>query len=146
MNREQNNHCYDDIINLPHPTSKTHLRMSAIDRAAQFSPFAALVGYDAAVKETARLTGERIDLDEYELNALNERLQLIVDTLGEEHEISITFFQPDTKKAGGEYITVTGEVKKIDVYERLLVMTNGQKIPIEEIIRLEGELFKEVTT
>lgn len=142
MHSEQDCHRYDDIIHLPHHTSKTHPRMSAIDRAAQFSPFAALVGYDAAVKETARLTDERIDLDEYELAALNERLQIIADTQGESHEITITYFLPDKKKAGGEYVTVTGVVKRIDEYERLIVMTTGRKIPIEEIIRIEGELFK----
>lgn len=133
---------YDDIINLPHHVSSDRPHMSAIDRAAQFSPFAALTGYDAAVKETARLTGERIELDEYEKDALNDRLQLIVDTLGQGYEVAVTYFLPDKKKAGGEYITVIGEVKKIDEYEHLIILRNGQKIPVEDVIDLDGELFK----
>lgn len=133
---------YDDIINLPHHVSSARPHMSAIDRAAQFSPFAALTGYDAAVKETARLTGERIELDEYEKDALNDRLQLIVDTLGQGYQIAVTYFMPDKKKAGGEYITITGEVKKIDEYEHLIVMRSGLKVPVEDVIELEGELFK----
>lgn len=112
MDKERTDHSYDDVIHLPHPASKIHPRMSMVDRAAQFSPFAALTGYDAVLKETARLTGERIELDEYEKNALNERLQLIAATLGEDHEVSITYFKPDELKAGGEYVTVTGEIKK----------------------------------
>lgn len=141
MNKERTDHSYDDIIHLPHPTSKIHPRMSMADRAAQFSPFAALTGYDAALKETARLTGERIELDEYEKNALNERLQLIAATLGEGHEVSITYFKPDELKAGGEYVTVTGEIKKIDEYERQIIMSSGQSVPIEEVVGLEGMLF-----
>ncbi|MDO5401349.1 MAG: hypothetical protein Q4F17_10295 [Eubacteriales bacterium] len=133
---------YDDIINLPHHVSSARPHMSAIDRAAQFSPFAALTGYDAAVKETARLTGERIELDEYEKDALNDKLQLIVDTLGQGYQIAVTYFLPDKRKAGGEYITVTGEVKKIDEYEHLIILRNGQKIPVEEVIDLDGKLFK----
>lgn len=133
---------YDDIINLPHHVSSARPHMSAIDRAAQFSPFAALTGYDAAVKETARLTGDRIELDEYEKDALNDRLQLIVDTLGQGYEVAVTYFLPDKKKAGGEYVTVTGEVKKIDEYEHLIILRNGQKIPVEDVIDLDGELFK----
>lgn len=133
---------YDDIINLPHHVSSARPHMSAFDRAAQFSPFAALTGYDAAVKETARLTGERIELDEYEKDALNDRLQLIVDTLGQGYQIAVTYFLPDKRKAGGEYVTVTGEVKKIDEYEHLIILRNGQKIPVEDVIDLDGELFK----
>lgn len=133
---------YDDIINLPHHVSSARPHMSAIDRAAQFSPFAALTGYDAAVKETARLTGERLELDEYEKDALNDRLQLIVDTLGQGYQIAVTYFLPDKRKAGGEYVTVTGEVKKIDEYEHLIILRNGQKIPVEDVIDLDGELFK----
>ena len=132
---------YDDIINLPHHTSPTRPRMSAIDRAAQFSPFAALTGYDAAVKETARLTEERIELDEYAKADLDAKLQMIHDCFADKPEISITYFVPDERKAGGAYVTVTGTIKKIDTYEQNLIMTEGQIIPINEIIQIDGELF-----
>ena len=132
---------YDDIINLPHHTSPKRPRMSMIDRAAQFSPFAALTGYDAAVKETARLTDQRMELDEYEKIALDERLQIIQDHLSEMPEVTITFFQPDDRKAGGAYLSVTGNIKKIDAYEKCIVMMDKQKIPIEEIFGIESELL-----
>lgn len=131
---------YDDIINLPHHVSTTHPQMSLIDRAAQFAPFAALVGYDAAVKETARLTNKRIELDEYEKEALNERLRFVADWMEERPEITITYFQPDDKKDGGAYMTVTGCVKKIDDYQGIVCLTDGTKIPIEEIFEIECEL------
>ncbi len=142
MNNQNNNHKYDSIINLPHPTSSKHPRMSMQNRAAQFSPFAALSGYDAAVKETARLTDRRIELDEYEKAALDERLQLIQDHLHEFPEVTFTYFQPDEKKAGGAYLSVTGTVKKIDNYEQCVVMLDKQKIPIQEIVSIDGDLFK----
>lgn len=132
---------YDDIINLPHHTSPTRPRMSAIDRAAQFSPFAALTGYDAAVKETARLTDERIEIDEYMKEALDARIQIIAEHLSDKPEISITYFVPDDRKDGGAYITITGTVKKIDAYEQTIIMTDGTIIPVYEIIQIEGELF-----
>ncbi len=137
-----NNHKYDDIINLPHHVSSKRPRMSMIDRAAQFSPFAALTGYDAAVKETARLTDQRIELDENEKSALDERLRIAVE-LGSP-EITITFFKPDERKAGGAYIATTGAIKKIDSYERLVVMKDGLKIPIDEISSIEGEIFNSI--
>lgn len=135
---------YDDIINLPHHTSSKRPRMSMIDRAAQFSPFAALTGYDAAIKETARLTDRRIELDEYSKAALDERLRMIHDHIKENPEITITYFQPDERKAGGAYLSVIGSIKKIDNYERSVIMQDGQKIPIEEIMEIEGELFSSI--
>ena len=132
---------YDDIINLPHHVSSSRPRMSSIDRAAQFSPFAALTGYDNAVKETARLTEERIELDESRKAALNERLCIIQDTLVEQPTVIITYFQPDKKKSGGAYVTATGSVKKIDEYVRTVVMHDTTKIPIDEIISIDGEMF-----
>ena len=132
---------YDDIINLPRPISKTHPPMSAMDRAAQFSPFAALTGYDAAIKETARLTDEKIELDEYAKDALNERLQILAERIKEHPEIAITYFQPDAKKNGGAYVTAIGAVKKIDEYERFVVMTDGTGIFIEDIVRIDGQIF-----
>lgn len=132
---------YDDIINLPRPVSKTRLPMKAIARAAQFSPFAALVGHDAAIKETARLTEERVDLDECIEDALGDKLQMIADRIKEHPEIAITYFQPDAKKNGGAYVTATGKVKKIDDFERVVVMTDGTVIAIDEIISIDGRIF-----
>lgn len=141
MSNQKNDHKYDAIINLPHHTSAKHPRMSMQNRAAQFSPFAALTGYDAAVKETARLTDQRVELDEYQKAALDERLQIIQEHLKERPEISLTYFQPDERKAGGAYLTICGAVKKIDVYEKIIVMMDGTKVPIEEVFELNGELF-----
>lgn len=128
---------YDDIIHLPHHVSATHPHMSAIDRAAQFSPFAALTGYDAAIKETARLTDKRVELDESMKAALSNKLQMIADRLKEHPEIAITYFQPDAKKNGGAYVTVINTVKKIDVYKRIVVLTDGIVIPVDEIISID---------
>lgn len=132
---------YDDIINLPHHQSATHPHMTAYDRAAQFSPFAALTGYEDAVIETARLTDKKVELDEYDKAALNERLNMIQDTLDEQPEVSITYFLPDKKKSGGAYVTVTGGVKKIDEYEHIVVMLDATKIPIDDIAEINGGLF-----
>jgi hypothetical protein len=133
---------YEDIINLPHHTSASRPRMSVHDRAAQFSPFAALTGYDAAITETARLTDKKIELDEYEKAELSERLCMIQDLKGQRPEVSITYFVPDKKKSGGEYITVTGYVRKIDEHERTVVMQDAAKIPIDDILEIDGELFR----
>ena len=133
---------YDDIINLPRPVSKTRPRMKIIDRAAQFSHFAALTGYDAAVKETARLTDRRIELSEYMKIALNDRLQIIADRIKERPEVAITYFEPDKRKKGGAYITANGTVKKIDEYNRTVIMTDGTLIPIDEIISIDGQIFE----
>lgn len=137
---------YDDIIHLPHHVSRTRSPMATIDRAAQFSPFAALTGYDAAVKETARLTDERVELDEYMKDALSHRLQIVADRVREHPEIEITYFQPDVKKNGGTYVTDTGTVKKIDEYERVVVMTDGTVIPINEIINIDGQIFETINS
>lgn len=134
---------YDDIINLQHHVSSTRPHMPYIDRAAQFSPFAALTGYDDAIKETARLTDERVELDEYMKDILRDRLQIITDRLKEHPEITITYFRPDEKKNGGAYVTVIGAVKKLEEYERILVMTDGTQVPIYEIISIEGRYFKD---
>ncbi|MDR7869751.1 MAG: hypothetical protein RIN55_02745 [Tissierellaceae bacterium] len=133
---------YDDIIHLPHHVSKTHPQMTAIERAAQFSPFAALTGYDSAVKETARLTEERVELDEYMKDDLSHKLQIIEERLEEHPEIAITYFQPDTKKSGGAYITAISSAKKIDQYKRVVIMTDSTVIPIDEIISIEGQIFE----
>lgn len=132
---------YDDIINLPHHQSATHPHISSYDRAAQFSPFATLTGYEDAVAETARLTDKKVELDEYDKSALNERLNIIQDTLDEQPKVSITYFLPDKKKSGGEYVTVSGCVKKIDEYEHIVLMRDGSKIPVDDIIEINGDLF-----
>lgn len=133
---------YDDIINLPHPTSQKRPRMSVQDRAAQFSPFAALTGYDAAIRETARLTEERIELNEYEQAVLDQRITLLQEHLKDLPEVTIIYFQPDERKEGGKYRSLTGVVKKIDPYERQLVLADKSKISIESILNLESELFR----
>lgn len=133
---------YDDIINLPHHVSTKRPQMSMLDRAAQFAPFAALTGYDAAIKETGRLTDERIEMDEESLNMLNMKFQLLVDALDENQEVSFTYFKPDETKAGGAYVTAMGNVKKVDDYERLITMNDGTKIPMDDVYSIESEIFK----
>ena len=125
---------YEDIINLPHHVSKTRPQMPMSDRAAQFAPFAALTGYDAAIKETGRLTDDKIELDEEALTALDMKYQLLMDALDDAPEVTITYFQPDERKAGGKYLTATGAVKKVDDYERLITMQDGAKIPMDDVI------------
>ncbi len=132
---------YDEIMSLPHHVSKTRPQMPMSDRAAQFAPFAALTGYDSAIKETERLTDERIELDEEALSALNMRCQLLMDVLDEAPEVEITYFKPDERKAGGEYVSVTGAVKKVVDFERLIIMQNGTKIPMDDVLSIDGELF-----
>ena len=133
---------YDDMIYLPNPTPTCKPRMSLHDRAAQFSPFAALTGYEDAVEETARLTDTRLELSEDMKTILNEKMQMIVDNLDSEPIVTITYFVPDKKKSGGAYVDATGVVKEIDEYERCIVMTDKKKIPIEQVRAIEGELFK----
>jgi len=132
---------YDDILHLSHHVSEKHPSMSRLDRAAQFSPFAALTGYDAAVRETARLTDQRIELDESEKVAIDQRLMLVQERLPEPAEVTITYFLPDKRKAGGAYVSITGTVKKIDDYERMVILRNRTSIPIDDILHINGELF-----
>ena len=115
--KNQDNHSYDDIINLPNPTSTKHPRMPLSDRAAQFSPFAALTGHEAAIKETARRTDEKLMLSDEVIAEINVKLNLIAETIGTQQRIRITYFVPDNKKAGGAYISCSGCVKKIDEYD-----------------------------
>lgn len=133
---------YDDMIYLPNPTPTCKPRMSLHDRAAQFSPFAALTGYEDTVEETVRLTDTRLELSEDMKTILNEKMQMILDNAENEPIVTITYFVPDKKKSGGAYVEVTGIVKEIDEYERCIVMTDKKKIPIEHIRAIEGELFK----
>lgn len=141
--KDQYNHKYDDIINLPHPTSKMHPRMSLYARAAQFSPFAALTGHEAAIKETVRQTDAKQVLSEEVIAELNKKLYLIAETIGTQQMVEITYFVSDAKKDGGAYITCSGCVKKIDKYKHTVVMTDQTIIPIEQISDIEGEMFEE---
>lgn len=127
-------HPYADILDLPHHTSPTRPRMSMADRAAQFSPFAALTGHDDAIRETARLTDSRVSLDAGEIASLDERLRHIATHLEDAPEVSITYFQPDGRKAGGAYRTVTGAVEEIDEYARLVLLADKTSIPIDDIL------------
>ena len=125
---------YDDIINLPHHQSKTRPHMSIYDRAAQFSPFAALTGYDDAVKEMAKVTCQRKELSEEEKAGLSAKLAMLQAKIREQPEVSITYFVPDEKKAGGAYLTETGVIKRIDAFERVVIMQNRKEILIEDIV------------
>ena len=129
-------HKYDDIINLSHHVSSRHPQMPMMNRAAQFSPFAALTGYDDAVRETARLTDEKIELDEYEKEELDRKIQWIGSHLDEHIPVSITYFQPDDKKAGGAYEEIVDTVRKINVYEHEILLSGGTRIPMEDILLL----------
>lgn len=130
---------YQDILYLEHPTSRKYPRMSASDRAAQFSPFAALTGYGDAVEETGRLTAAKKELGEYDLEQLNRRLQLLQELCekGVETEVTITYFCPDEKKDGGSYSSYQGRIKKVDAYRLCLVMTDGWEIAIDEIMEID---------
>ena len=137
MMKEDN---YEDIINLPHHTSKKHPRMSLEARSAQFAPFAALTGYDEVLIETARLTNERIEIDETIKVIIDSKLQIIKEHIKEMPLITFMYFVPDSKKDGGKYVTVTGNVKKIDEYRNGIVLENKIEIPINEIIDISGEI------
>ena len=133
-------HRYDDIINLSRPVSRKRSPMSNYDRAAQFSPFAALTGYDAVIAETGRLTDTQIELDEGGKALLDEKLQVIRERLREQPAVKLTVFYPDSRKVGGAYETVTGNVKKIDPVTRVLVLTGGEVVPIDRIYGMECDL------
>lgn len=133
---------YEDIINLPHHTSKKHPRMSLEARSAQFAPFAALTGYDEVLIETARLTNERIEIDDTIKVIIDSKLQIIKEHIKETPLITFMYFVPDTKKDGGKYVTATGNVKKIEEYRNVLVLDNKIEIPIDEIIDINGEIVK----
>lgn len=151
----QNMHRYDDMLDLPHHVSATRPQMSMLNRAAQFSPFAALTGYDDQVKETARLTDKKIELSEDEKELLDKKLRVIREQIdsrssADHVNISITYFHPDTHKVGGEYVTVSGTVKKIDLYERNIIFYaeniassgNSNSIAIDDILEIDIEKFK----
>ncbi len=125
---------YEDIINLPHHVSKTRKPMSLYNRAAQFAPFAALTGYDDAIKETSRITEQRIELSEELKNMLNQKIKLISENIKLQPKVSITYFVPDNKKSGGVYKTISGNVRRIDEIEKYLLFTNKLKVYFYDII------------
>lgn len=132
---------YNEIIHLPHKQSETRPHMSVYDRAAQFAPFAALVGYDDAVKETARLTDSKYELSDCTLEQLNAKLNYIQDHISDRLEVTITYFKSDDKKSGGAYVNCTGVIKKIEEYEHIIIMQNGTEIFIEDIIEIDSPDF-----
>lgn len=127
---------YDDIINLPHHVSEKHPQMSLEARSAQFAPFAALTGYDEQVQETARLTNDRKELADGLKMVLNEKIVKIKEKLADMPEVTITYFVPDSRKSGGKYVSVTGNVKKIDEFKNVIVFDDKKEIPIQEIIAI----------
>ena len=135
---------YEDIFDLPHHVSKTRPQMSMLDRAAQFSPFAALTGYDSAINETGRLTNEKLELDEDTRAVLDRKQAYLLEMISEQPEVTITYFLPDEKKTGGAYVSVNGNLKRIDDYERMLILADGRKIPMEDIADIECELFRDI--
>ena len=136
---------YDDIIFLPHPVSKIRPPMPMEKRAAQFAPFAALAGYEDGIRETARLTDRRKELDEDAIYFIDLKLQMLAEMLSERPEVSVTYFQQDEKKKeGGAYICVTGTLKKIDDYEKAIILHSDRKIMVEDILEIECELLKDI--
>ena len=128
---------YDDILSLPHPVSKTHPPMPRAERAAQFSSFAALTGYEEIVAESARLTEARAELDRDALEALDAALRAVASEIDARPEVELRYFVPDKKKAGGRYETLRGRVKKIDEHASLLLLEDGKKIPLGDIVSIE---------
>lgn len=144
VNLKEREGLYDDIINLPHPVSKKHPQMPMKNRAAQFSPFAALNGHGAAIRETLRTTEPQRELGESDRETLDKKLACLREHLAERPEVTVTYFLKDSKKEGGKYIDISGVIKKMDFYYGLLVMEDGTKIRLEDIIALSGRLFDSI--
>ena len=132
---------YDNILRLPHPTSAKHPRMPVSERAAIFSPFAALSGHAGAIAETARLTDQRIELDEDTRAELDRRQTVLLEHIAEQPEVTVTWFQPDERKDGGAYVTTVDRAKKIDEFKRILSMVGGQEIVLDDIVQIESQLL-----
>ena len=130
---------YAAIAGVPHHVSRVHPQMSMEDRAAQFSPFAALTGYGDVILETQRLTDEKVELDEEALALLNEKYQMLMRRMDEQPVVQITYFQPDERKEGGSYVTVTGVVRRVDDVMRKITMQDGNEIEMGEILNVEYE-------
>lgn len=132
---------YKDIIDLPHKQSSKRPHMSLSDRAAQFAPFAALTGYDDAIVETGRLTDKKIELSEEALDLLNAKYQILLAHLADNAEIILTYFVPDKNKSGGAYVEKQGVVKRLDTFERQLILCDGTKILMDDILTISGDIF-----
>ena len=135
---------YEDIIHLPHHISSKRPHMPMSDRAAQFSPFAALTGYGDAIHETARITDEKIALSEEESETLNRKQQYLLKRISEHPALTITYFAPDAKKTGGAYVTKSGNLKKLNALDRWMQFTDESKIPLDDIAEIESELFRDM--
>ena len=133
---------YDDMLHLPHPTSARHPRMPIAERAAIFSPFAALSGHAGAIAETARLTDQKMELDEDTKAELDRRQAVLLEHIAEQPEVTVTWFQPDERKDGGAYFTTTGRLKKINEMKRVLILLDGTSIPLEDVADLESNCFQ----
>lgn len=142
MIKKENSHRYDDIINLPHPTSSTHARMPHIDRAAQFSPFAALSGYDDAVKETSRITDIKSELSDDEKASLDAKLRIVETLLGSDTVFHFIYFVPDDRKEGGSYVPYSGSVRKIDLDNGIVLLNDHTVIEIAQIVGIESDVFE----
>lgn len=134
---------YGDIRSIPYPFPRNRKRMSMIDRAAQFSPFAALIGYEETIEETARLTDHRIELDENEKYLLDLRQHQLLQVINQQPEVTITYFTPDEKKDGGSYITITGRLRSILPHCRTITLQDGKTIFLDDIICLNSPIFQE---
>ena len=132
---------YEDILNLPHHVSRKHPPMSMLNRAAQFSPFAALTGYDAAIRETARQTDRRIALSEDEKAEISEKLRLLRDVEAEHPVVTFVYFVPDGRKEGGKYVSRTAQVKRIDDFKQVILLADGQSISIDDLLEVDCKLF-----
>ena len=135
---------YDDILHLPHHVSEKRPPMARQDRAAQFSPFAALSGYGALLREVARQTEAQVELTESSLAQLDEKLRVLRSRLSRQPEITATWFVPDERKEGGAYVRATGRVKRVDPWGKRLILTDGTEIPVEALTALEGAVFEDL--
>lgn len=136
---------YDDLIYLPHPVSRKHPPMSAMDRAAQFSPFSALTGYEAVLQEAGRLTDSRAELSEYSRDILDQKQKILLDAAPTYPEITITYFIPDRRKQGGAYGTLKGNLKKIDLARRVIILLDGTEVSLDDVADIQCELFAGLT-
>lgn len=141
MNTKKAEEVYADIISLPHHELTTRKRMPAYNRAASFAPFAALTGYDDAIKEAGRRTSERVELDEGTIAVLNDKLNIAVEKADEGPEVWITYFLPDKRKHGGEYVKIKAVITRIDEYERRVIFADKTSIPIDDIYEIDGEIY-----
>ena len=133
---------YNDLLDLPHHVSESRPQMPMSDRAAQFSPFAALTGYGDAIAETARLTEQRVEVSEEERELLDRKQQYLLSMVTDRPEVTVTYFVPDARKAGGAYVIRNGRLEKVDLSERLMYLTDGTVIALDEIIGIESPLFE----